>query len=396
MDKLYDIEKLIERYKIIESSDENKLRGSYWVPTSEVVKEKFRGQPRVNRESGKIPMLSWLSMTFWAQLLDFRLDEYYLDPLLYLKNLLKQRIFYFENIKDDNFMEDILPIYLGEGFEPTFFGMNQRYSKDVEPWLENIPVINNEDDADIKASIDTFSGGLMETAKRFYDTINPLLIKHGLRAGFPSWYHSPFHMTIFTHGFENTLFDMVERPGLVHKIMKLMVDKQVEWSIKRKEFTGIYELPPSLLTNDYVSVPNISPDMYKEFVFPYDREVSDRMGGIAYWHDCGDAAPYMKHVKELPGMRMIHSGPFTEFSSVARNFSDVPIEVHLKPMEDCMSADEETAKSAILKIRSEAECFNVSAYTIRVSCYLKVGLNLEENLNIVRNWNKLSQSLSQY
>ncbi|NJD01981.1 MAG: hypothetical protein FIA99_05155 [Ruminiclostridium sp.] len=394
MDKADELKGLLERYRNIVDSDKNKERGRLWTPTPDVVKEKFRGQPKPYAHIGKIPMLAWPETRMWADLLNFTMDEYYKKPVVYLENLLKSRIYYFENFNDDNYMEEMLPIYLGEGFEASFFGIGQEYSPYKDPWPVDCPVIINEEDLESYRYNNTFNNGLMGLARQFYETISEIAAPWGLRAGFPNWYHSPFHMVIFVHGLENTFLDLVYKPDFIESLLGYMTESEIDWSKKRAEYLGINDVPLPILADDYISLPNISPKMYKDHILPFEKHLSERMGGIAYWHDCGDAGPYMEYVKEIPDIKMVHSGPYTKFKKVAENFSGIPVEVHLNPVSDYMEANCENMRQSIENIIKTAQFHNVSAYTVRITCYRRSGSGIEKDIEKIREWTETSQSLA--
>jgi uroporphyrinogen-III decarboxylase len=93
---------------------------------------------------------------------------------------------------------------------------------------------------------------------------------------------------------ENALLDFIENPGLVHALM----EKGVAFAVEKGKFnidTGIKMLR---LNDSIANMSVISPDNFREFVFPHMKTVCDELHRYdpdvkIYCHICGNTLPVM-------------------------------------------------------------------------------------------------------
>ena len=75
----------------------------------------------------------------------------------------------------------------------------------------------------------------------------------------------------------------------------------------------------------------ISPDMYAEFVHPYNVKVAQLVGKV-YYHGCEDLAQKCTTIKDLPNLRLFHISPWTEVEPVIGKLGkEFAYEVHSHP-----------------------------------------------------------------
>jgi hypothetical protein len=65
-------------------------------------------------------------------------------------------------------------------------------------------------------------------------------------------------------------------------------------------------IAPCDLFND--DIPLMGPDTYGEFFLPYEQELSDFHGGVAYWHSCGDVTRHVPEICRLGGVSLLDFG----------------------------------------------------------------------------------------
>jgi uroporphyrinogen-III decarboxylase len=95
--------------------------------------------------------------------------------------------------------------------------------------------------------------------------------------------------------YENALMDLIEKPGLAHALM----EKGVAFSIEKGKFhidTGIKMLR---LNDSPANMSVISPDQFREFVFPHLKTVCDELHHYdpevkIYCHICGNILPILE------------------------------------------------------------------------------------------------------
>jgi len=177
--------------------------------------------------------------------------------------------------------------------------------------------------------------------------------------------------------------DMLEDPKFVHTLMRFITDSEKEWAKERSKFLHS-PIEKTFLFNDEVGLPLITPEMYEEFVLPYEIELANFYGGILYWHSCGDTSP---------GLRMFHVGPRTNVLRAAVAFGpDASLDVDLDPFRDVLEADEKKMKSKIKKIIDICTERDVS-FCIRADGFQPVH-TLKEDLCKIKLWIDLTQSLT--
>lgn len=103
-------------------------------------------------------------------------------------------------------------------------------------------------------------------------------------------------------GWEGMFVDMVERPDWVHFLARTFTDFYKEDYTRAADATG-GRIDLYLLISDLGSQtgPLISLSMFRQFVAPYIREMTDcihRLGGRALYHSCGMIRPFIPDLIE--------------------------------------------------------------------------------------------------
>lgn len=96
---------------------------------------------------------------------------------------------------------------------------------------------------------------------------------------------------------DNALMDMMDQPALLHAIM----EKGTAMAIERGKFHLACGLRVLRLNDSVANMSVISPQHWKEFVFPYFREVCRSLkdidpGVLIYTHICGNVLPVMEDI----------------------------------------------------------------------------------------------------
>ena len=84
-----------------------------------------------------------------------------------------------------------------------------------------------------------------------------------------------------------------------------------------------------MLFNDEISATVLSPAIYEEMILPYEVELSQHMGGIRYWHSCGDTGIFYQSVCTIPNLKMMHIGPWSDIPSAAKCFGEKDISIEI-------------------------------------------------------------------
>lgn len=104
-------------------------------------------------------------------------------------------------------------------------------------------------------------------------------------------------------GLEGWIFNTSDNPDFVHKLMRLTTDATKERALEIINDTDVLIL---VVADAFASISNISPKIYKEFVFPYEMELFQGLqkaaagSKIIGLHICGLIDPIMEDICQLP------------------------------------------------------------------------------------------------
>ena len=131
-------------------------------------------------------------------------------------------------------------------------------------------------------------------------------------------------------------YAMYDEPELVHAMLSLVTKTYIEFidkwytifpknDVMNPHWANLWHRGSIMLRND--SAMNLSPDMYKEFVAPYDAELLSKYGGAV--HFCGRGDHYIETLTALPGLYGINmSQPhLNDMETVYRNTVDKGIKL---------------------------------------------------------------------
>jgi uroporphyrinogen-III decarboxylase len=396
MDIKERIKKLADEVREISESAENSRILRRWGSPAEDVgvtqgASVWHGIPYTpaGRES-VIPYTIDPEIVLWSKILGFNMREYYQDPLCYLENSLKTKLFRYRTFADDSYMTKEVSIFIGVILEPSMFGISPVYPEDRDPWNDtHAPAVRDEADLENLKQPDFHSSGIMPLAHRFYSEIKEAL-PDDFSVAFPIWGRGPWGVAQHLAGFENLMLWTIDQPEFVHRLMGFIADAQCRWLKERADFLGI-GLPIGVMYNDEVNCQLISPDMYREFIFPYEEKVAAFQNGISYWHSCGNTGPILKYVLKLPGLMMQDVSAWTDHKTASQEIAGTGIaaEVRLHPVQDVLYADEAHIRAQLKTIR---EVFQGIPLTVRADGMQLMG-SVEHDVEKIRQWGKIASEL---
>lgn len=166
----------------------------------------------------------------------------------------------------------------------------------------------------------------------------------------------PFEWVVRMRGMDTLLYDVVDRPELVHALMAFVTDGMVAYH-RAREAAGDVDAEASWGFHMYWDHPHegpgmprvgrrlkdcwayvhaqsaasLSPAMYGEFIEPYNERIAALFGRI-YYHGCEDLSKKCRVIRNLPNLRLFHVSPWTPVEPVVECFgSTVALEVHSHP-----------------------------------------------------------------
>lgn len=358
---------LMEQAREIEISPENVRRKQKWNYVQPVAREQWRGVPRNDRswKEGIVPIQADPSYTFWANYFDFSLKEYFLNWEVYLENYLKIAIERFKLFDDDVYMIKRIPIWPSVAFEASVIGLNVLFYDKKDPVAEYKILINDRSDLERLGFPDFYKSGLMPKCIEMYERMKEA-VDDDFEVIFPEMLKGPFAMAVYSMGYENLLLNMYDDPEFIHIVMGHYTKALQTWYDERDRYTG-EKHEKGCLYNDDINSPTISPQHYKEFVFPYEQELYGYHNGLYYWHSCGNVTKMLEQISKLGYIELINRGPWTDAGLIAKHFNESAIEICLNPTSEILESNEEKMVLRIGEIIGELEANNCAGFTLRAN-----------------------------
>lgn len=120
----------------------------------------------------------------------------------------------------------------------------------------------------------------------FFNTIDAVRKRVGNEVSVHGEVFSPLTHYMELFGYERALTTFIEDPGKVHAILDNLTDSSVTAAVAQAR-RGVDAV---LISSAFVGGPFLSPRMYREFVIPYEKRVTDAVkaeGVMVYTHTCG-------------------------------------------------------------------------------------------------------------
>ena len=265
-----------------------------------------------------------------------------------------------EDIDDDRATPDFYAIYRDTWFRPFGLDVKSRHAEGSVAY-EFIPAVTDlkEDGHTFKKSdwgFD-FNKEYFEKAQEIFGDIMPVVqMTYG-----PSSNLSYMLTSLMT--LETMLISIVDYPELFHKYISRLADDCVEY-LKELETVGFFVTnnknqglgqgtyahtndlitkDPAKLTDmwgyfDSQETSGISPDMYKEFFFPYYKKLMDMCGLISYGccepvHDIWDNC-----LEKVTNLRKLSIAPWCNEKMIAERIKGKGIIYHRKPSPNLLGA----------------------------------------------------------
>lgn len=251
---------------------------------------------------------------------------------------LRKEIMYAHSIRDDKPLTPVF--YIPHRAVNTEWGISEDHigGEDINAAYRWEPLLSKyEDEAFENLNLDPYiedpyvkvdqeaSSRTFELAKSVFEGI--------LEVEFRTWWFWSSHLVLaYSHlrGIDGMMIDFYDYPDKVHEIMKRFNDGYIN-KLKYLEANGLLYNNVSNtfvgsgglgFTNELKPVQGnvrladmwglceaqeatgISPDMYKEFIFPYHHEVA-KLFGLNCYACCEPADPYWESVRQLPNLRRI-------------------------------------------------------------------------------------------
>ncbi len=293
-----------------------------------------------------------IGRSVYAKAFGFKTMDFFDDPEKCLTVQLRWKLFNFHVMRDDTPFTPLVGQDLSTAFEPSLFGLEARFEEGKEPTY-GLPVIKEPADLKKLRIPDFYQSGLMPSAHAAYRSLNELCGKK-LKVFFPGWARGPWSMATILRGFNELFLDCVDDPDFVKELMQFIVDSRLAWDKQRLDFLNVSPTDDSYrwmyclyrqnwnsdIFEDEVDSTLFSPQMNRELVIPYQKQMADFYGGAGYYHSCGNLTPFLRDIASLNIKYVQHISGWTDFKTAAETLPPrVVLQCSLNATDDVMLAD---------------------------------------------------------
>jgi uroporphyrinogen-III decarboxylase len=358
------VEELLQKYAEIADSERNQKNKQYWENSGEsYLVERWRGRS-LRKEN--TPYTTAFDISGYSPVLGIACDKYYSEAEANLREQLRYGIWEYENLDCHRYFEKAVFCSVASVYEASFFAAKIHYLPKQAPWVdEKEPIFTEKSDLLKVKPFDFSKTGLVPKVTEMYEHHKKLAEPFGIKSMFPVTMRGPFSLALMLRGFENILMDMLDDEEFFADLMELVTGYLIDYSQARAKYLGETE-PTAMLMNDEISGKVISEAMYREKIFPYEEKIAKHCGGVRYWHSCGETQNFYNAISMLPGLKMMHIGPWSDIESAAGVFGakDIAIEICLNSNRDMYEKTEEEMIKQLEDIKKT--CDGKVRYSVRL------------------------------
>jgi uroporphyrinogen decarboxylase len=198
--------------------------------------------------------------------------------------------------------------------EPSAFGARCIFPRDHFPFAEKV-LGSIEQIVEMKAP-DPSTHGLLPLVLNRLKWARPRIEDLGHRIRF-SVSRGPFNVASFVMGMTEFLMALRTKPGLVHRLLRLITDFLKQWhDLQRSTFPSIDGI---LVLDDVVGF--VGEKDFVEFALPYFRELYAAEVAVKFFHNDAPCAKSLRYYPEI-GINLFNPGvqtPLAELRSLANH-----------------------------------------------------------------------------
>ena len=325
-----------------------------------------------------------------AQIFDYDVNHYFEDPLFYVEQTLRQKIWRWETFPEDElpFSAD-LPAWLGYYPEFTFVGLEVTFGRDGVPFIQTDHPLTRDPDCKLLHPVDFKTSGWMPRILRWWDDINEIIAGRLGTTFEMIWWRGCLDLAIQLRGYDRLMLDIKERPGFVHDLLGFLTEQRMLWYEGYYRHLGL-QVQPGTVADDWINIPFISPRIFTEFVLPRYREIEAYHGRIVSVHSCGNQTPIQRSLLEIETLETVECSPWTDLVATVRNVpSDKHLQVALHP-NDVLFATPEQMET---KLRAIADTCEGRHYDINTSGLTPILETVDAYISQIRTWQVIAQKV---
>jgi len=317
----------------------------------------------------------------WTIIFDFDANTYYNDPYFYVEQVLRQKLWRWENIGDDTPITSDIQASLGYYPEYTYLGMEVRFNSNGVPVIQEDHPLTRNADMSLLEPVDFMNSGWMPRLLAWHEKIKEI-VGDELNVVFPIWWRGCLDLAIQLRGYENFINDTMDNLVFVHDLLKFITEQRRLWYEGYCRYFGC-KMPPAWIGDDWINIPFITPGIFSDFVLPRYLEMEKYHGSIEYIHSCGNQTPIQKYLLEIKTLKTFEAGPWSDLSQTLVNIpKDKHIQVILHP-NDILYANKAEMEA---KLRFITESCSGRSFNITTSGLTPTAGYIEEYIEQIRLW----------
>ena len=250
-------------------------------------------------------------------------DDYYTDPASALRYQTAKINRHFENIPEDDYIPFLHP-WFGTGVLASAFGIKLIYNPKADPAVEIATMKYPEEIDELQMPIPGVSGAMADVMR----AIDWFKAHSDLPVGFTDC-QGPLATALQIIGYDNFCYWVQDDPDRVHQLMQKVSDALIAWIKFQKQRAGqpltggswplSIKLPDGFggvwLSDDDSVI--LSPDLYNEFVRPYNEQILAAFGGGCI-HYCGNSTQNIGNYCNTKGVTAINNFAMDNLEAAAK------------------------------------------------------------------------------
>lgn len=234
------------------------------------------------------------------------------DPSIMFQQQITKITNHYKQYKNDCYSAFLMP-WFGTGVLASAFGTQVRMFDKMDPAVE-MSTIKNVEEMDNLTMPDLHNDGLLP---RVLKQIEYFKANCDLPIGITDC-QGPLTTALSIIGYENFIYWMADYPNKIHAFMEKVTQALIGWIKVQKECIGVsFERPgyiiglkmPENFGGIWIADDDsviFNPDLYREFVKPYNEKVLEAFGGGGI-HYCGCSNQNIQNYVDTKGLTCLHN-----------------------------------------------------------------------------------------
>lgn len=261
-------------------------------------------------------------------------EKWHIDPFYRHKSLVKMKKELCKNFPsvscwNEDFKDDLSTISgcYGAYVIPKVFGFPLIYGKyrwpEIDKNRRKLSVKEVE-----KLNVDDILKNTF--AKEIFQQMDIIKNQWGKIHGYLNW-QGVLNNAFILRG-EDIFTDFYDRPAFTHHFFTLISDVMIRLALKvqKKQRESGFYINHFCVSNCTVNM--VSPQIYREFLFPYDKKIAESFERFGM-HTCNwNVTPYLEEIRKLPKVGYLDMGVMSDMKKVKKMFPEARRAVMYSPV----------------------------------------------------------------